>query len=109
MEPSGKDADAKVSDCRECQNLAVALDSRRDENCVRCDQVNDLSSLMEELRDGGERLSQGDGPVEPCSGLPHTGAETRKKQPMSLSHGAEDICDICSLTQNSYNKKFTFK
>lgn len=65
----------------------VVLDSRRDESCVRGDQVDDLSSLVAELRDGGERLSQGDGPVEPCSDLPHTGAEIRKKQPMSLSHG----------------------
>lgn len=34
----------------------LVLYSRRDESCVRCDQVDDLLSLVVELREEVERL-----------------------------------------------------
>jgi len=40
----------QVSGCRECLSLAPIPEDGRDNCCVRCDQVNDLLSLVSELK-----------------------------------------------------------
>jgi len=46
----------QVSGCRECLSLALVPEDSRDNGCVRCDQVNDLLSLVAELKEKVERL-----------------------------------------------------
>ena len=41
---------AQVSGCSECQSLAFAVLGERDSTCVRCDQLNDLLSLVVDLK-----------------------------------------------------------
>lgn len=47
---------AQVSGCSECQSLALAVQWDEDNTCVRCDQVNDLLSLVADLKEEVERL-----------------------------------------------------
>ena len=47
---------AQVSGCSECQSLAFAVLGERDSTCVRCDQLNDLLSLVVDLKEEVERL-----------------------------------------------------
>ena len=49
-------AAVEVSGCGECPALPVLQDSSRDTTCVRCEQVGDLLSLVEELKEEVERL-----------------------------------------------------
>ena len=49
-------AAVQVSGCGECPALPVLQDSSRDTTCVRCEQVGDLLSLVEELKEEVERL-----------------------------------------------------
>jgi len=51
-----KNAGVQVSGCRECLSLALVLENSRDNGCVRCEQVNDLFSLVAELKEEVERL-----------------------------------------------------
>jgi len=51
-----KDAGVQVSGCRECLSLALVLEDSRDNGCVRCKQVNDLLSLVAELKEEVQRL-----------------------------------------------------
>jgi len=37
----------QVSGCRECLTLALVPEDSRDNGCVRCEQVNDLLSLVQ--------------------------------------------------------------
>ena len=46
----------QVSGCRECLSLALVPENSRDNSCVRCDQVNDLLSLVAELKEEVEWL-----------------------------------------------------
>jgi len=46
----------QVSGCRECLSLALVPEDSRDNGCVECDQVNDLLSLVVELKEEVERL-----------------------------------------------------
>jgi len=41
----------QVSGCREWLSLTLVLEDSRDNICVQCDQVNDLLSLVEELKE----------------------------------------------------------
>jgi len=41
----------QVSGCTECLSLALVPDGSRDNSCVQCDQVNDLLSLVGELKE----------------------------------------------------------
>lgn len=41
--------------CGGCQSLAFAMDCDRDNRCVRCEQVNDLLSLVGELKEAVAR------------------------------------------------------
>jgi len=51
-----KDIGVQVSGCRECLSLALTPEDSRDNSCVQCDQVNDLLSLVSELKEEVERL-----------------------------------------------------
>ncbi|GAB0208855.1 hypothetical protein GRJ2_003351200 [Grus japonensis] len=51
-----KHAATQLSGCRECLSLALAEDGSSEIGCLRCDQVDDLLSLVAELREEVERL-----------------------------------------------------
>jgi len=51
-----KDTAVQVSGCRECLSLALVPEDSRDNGCVLCEQVNDLLSLVAELKKEVERL-----------------------------------------------------
>ncbi|GAB0209336.1 hypothetical protein GRJ2_003399300 [Grus japonensis] len=51
-----KHAATQVSGCRECQSLSLGMDGSSENGHVRCDQVDDLLSLVAELREEVERL-----------------------------------------------------
>ncbi|PKU47774.1 death-associated protein 1 [Limosa lapponica baueri] len=51
-----KHVGVQASGCRECQGLALAMEGSGDNACVRCEQVNDLLSLVVELKEEVERL-----------------------------------------------------
>ena len=46
----------QVSGCRECQSLLLPREDGKDATCVRCEQVDELLSLVVELREEVERL-----------------------------------------------------
>jgi len=47
----------QVSGCRENLSLALTPEDSRDNSCVWCDQMNDLLSLVAQLKEEVERLS----------------------------------------------------
>ena len=49
-------ASVQVSGCRECLALSLLQKGSRDTTCVRCEQVEDLFSLVVELKEEVERL-----------------------------------------------------
>ncbi|GAB0205185.1 hypothetical protein GRJ2_002984100 [Grus japonensis] len=51
-----KHAATQLSGCRECLSLALAGEGSSEIGCLRCDQVDDLLSLVAELREEVERL-----------------------------------------------------
>ncbi|XP_009470361.1 PREDICTED: death-associated protein 1 [Nipponia nippon] len=51
-----KHAATQVSGCRECQGLALVTGYCRDNTCVRCEQVEDLLSMVAELKEEVARL-----------------------------------------------------
>ncbi|GAB0206304.1 hypothetical protein GRJ2_003096000 [Grus japonensis] len=51
-----KHAATQLSGCRECLSLALAEDGSDEIGCMRCDQVDDLLSLMAELHEEVEML-----------------------------------------------------
>jgi len=51
-----KDTGVQISGCRDCLSLALVPEDSRDNSCVRCDQINDLLSLVAELKEEVERL-----------------------------------------------------
>jgi len=46
----------QVSGCRECQSLLLPREDGKDATCVRCEQVDELLSLVVELKEEVERL-----------------------------------------------------
>ena len=75
-----QDAGVQFSGCRECQSLALPAFSALGEggsNCVRCDQVNYLLSLMVDLKDEVERLRS----IKECE---REIAGTKPYQPLDL-------------------------
>ena len=49
-------AAVQVSGCRECLALSLLQEGSWDTTCVRCEQVEDLLSLVVELKEEVERL-----------------------------------------------------
>ncbi|KFP06528.1 hypothetical protein N300_02212, partial [Calypte anna] len=50
------DVAVQVSGCEECLSLVLALADSENKVCVRCEQVNDLLSMVAELKEEVERL-----------------------------------------------------
>lgn len=50
-------ASAQVCGCRECQGLAFAMQGDGDSACVRCKVLNNILSLVVDLKEEVERLS----------------------------------------------------
>ena len=46
----------QVSGCRQCQSLLLTREDGKDATCVRCEQVDELFSLVGELKEEVERL-----------------------------------------------------
>ena len=55
MEALPKDAAVQVSGCRECLSLLLPGEGGRDSTCVRCEQAEDLLSMVAELKEEAER------------------------------------------------------
>ena len=55
-EPPPQDAGVQDSGCTECQSLALAVLGEGGSDCVHCDQVNYLLSLVVDLKEEVERL-----------------------------------------------------
>jgi len=51
MEVPHKHTVVHVSGCRACLSLALVLEDSRDNRCAWCDQVNDLLSLVAEMKE----------------------------------------------------------
>ena len=47
----------QVSSCKECLSLLLLEEGVRDSTCVRCEQVDELLSMVVELQEEVERLS----------------------------------------------------
>jgi len=56
MELLHKHTAVQVSGCRECLSMVLVPEDSRDNSCVLCDQVDDLLSLVAELKEEVERL-----------------------------------------------------
>ncbi|RMC00455.1 hypothetical protein DUI87_23065 [Hirundo rustica rustica] len=56
VEPSKKDVSVQTHSCPECLSLSVASGDVAEKACLGCEQVNDLLSLVAELREEVERL-----------------------------------------------------
>ena len=56
MELPRKHAAVQVPGCKECLSLSVLLEGSSDSTCVRCNQLDDLLSLVVELKEEVERL-----------------------------------------------------
>jgi len=55
MEALPKDAAVQVSGCRECLSLLLPTEGSGNSTCVRCEQVEDLLSMVAELKEEAER------------------------------------------------------
>ena len=51
MEALPKDAAVQVSGCRECLSLLLPTEGSGNSTCVRCEQVEDLLSMVAELKE----------------------------------------------------------
>jgi len=47
-----KNVAVQVTDCWDCPSLLLLVRDSRDSTCVRCDQVDDLISMVAELTEG---------------------------------------------------------
>ena len=56
MEGLPRNVTVQVSGCRECLSLLLPGEGGRDSTCVRCEQVDELLSLVVELKEEVERL-----------------------------------------------------
>ena len=56
MEGLPRNVAVQVSGCRECLSLLLPGEGGRDSTCVRCEQVDELLSLVVELKEEVERL-----------------------------------------------------
>jgi len=56
MEGLPRNVAAQVPSCKDCLSLLLPGEGGRDSTCVRCEQVNELLSLVMELKEEVERL-----------------------------------------------------
>jgi len=94
-----KHAAVQVSGCRECLSLALVPEDSSDNCCVRCEQVNDLLSLVAELKEEVERLRS----IWECESeidwWSHALPSMRPKQHEAASQEAEDPLPSCHRAQ----------
>ena len=81
-------ASTQVSDYSECQSLAFAVLGEGDSTCVRCDQVNDLLSLVVDLEEEVERLRSIKECEKEMGWWCQTLSASRSWQPAETPHGA---------------------
>jgi len=90
-----KNAGVQVSGCRECLSLALVLEDSRDNCCVWCEQVNDLLSVVAELKEEVERLSS----IRECDReidwWSHTLPYLRQRQQEAAPRKAENPLPSC--------------
>ena len=91
-----QDASAQVSGCSECQSLAFAVLGEEDSRCVRCDQLNDLLSLVVDLKEEVERLRS----IKECEREIDCWYQTlsapRSRQPGVALHGVSHLLPPCN-------------
>jgi len=96
-----KHAASQVSGYRECQSLSVVMVGSSEKSCVRCDQADDLLSLVADLQEEVEMLrsiseSEKETLMESCSAIPEreTGTATKKtprsRRSVTSPYQAED-------------------
>jgi len=61
MEGLPKNVSVWVSGCRECLSLSLLVKDGRDTTCMRCDQGDDLLSMVLEPRGGGGEVKEHQG------------------------------------------------
>jgi len=85
-----KQAPVQVCGCRECLSLPLVSEGSRQNTCVRCDQVHDLLSLVQELKEEVERLRS----IRECEReidwWSHALPSPKQTQRMDASREAED-------------------
>ena len=83
-----QDVSVQVSGCSECQSLAFAVLGEGDSTCVRRDQLNDLLSLVVDLKKEVERLKS----ITECERKIDWWCQSlralRSRQPAEALHGA---------------------
>ena len=81
-------ASVQVYGCSECHSLAFAVLGEGDSTCVRCDQVNDLLSLVVDLEEEVERLRSIKECEKEMGWWCQTLSASRSWQPAETPHGA---------------------
>ena len=59
MEGLPRNVAVQVSGCRECLSLLLPGEGGRDSTCVRCEQVDELLSMVAELNEEVKSLQEG--------------------------------------------------
>ena len=90
-----QDGSVQVSGCSECQSLAFAVLGEGDSSHVRCDQLNDLLSLVVDLKEEVERLRS----IKKCERKIDWWCQTlsapRSWQPAEAPHGESHPLPPC--------------
>ncbi|KAK4808483.1 hypothetical protein QYF61_005800, partial [Mycteria americana] len=85
----------QVSGCGECLSLSLTPEGSRDNNCFQCNQVDDLLSLVAELKEEVERLRS----IRECEReidwWSHTLPSLRLRQQVEAPQEAEDPLPSC--------------
>ena len=95
MEVPHKHTAVQVFGCRECLSLALVLEDSRDNSCVRCNQVNDLLSLVAELKGLIERLRSIRDCESKIEGWSRALPSLRQRQQDATPQAAEDTLPTC--------------
>ena len=100
-------ASAQVSGCSECQSLAFAVLGEGDSTCVRCEQLNDLLSLVVDLKEEVERLRS----IKECEREIDWWSQTllapRSWQPAEAPHGESHPLPPCKqVTEGNWQAVF---
>jgi len=94
-ELSYKQAAVQVSGCKECVSLSLASEDSGQNACVHCDQVDDLLSLVAELKEEAERLRS----IRKCEReidwWSHALPSPKQAQRMDAPQEAEDPLPSC--------------
>jgi len=90
-----KNAGVQVTGYRECLSLALVPEDSRDSSCVRCEQVNDLLSLVAELKEEVERLRSTRECEREIDWWSRTLPSMRQRQQEAAPQGAENPLPSC--------------